>query len=449
MQNTVEFLKLENKKLKNQFAVSEKKAQTLKLENKGIRAQFATFKKHTVVLKSENKKLQDQFSAVEKITQVLKLENKNLSHQVAHYKQDSQNLFEQLRLLKNSLYGKSSERVEDIPEQGSLFNEIEEEALKDPESKKITVTYTRESGKRKRVPFPEDLMRKIEINDLPEDKKVCPTHGDLLKEIKPDIKSFLVTKPAEMWIREVHTKRYTCSCCDRPPVQEKSKSIIQGSIATEETISFLIFSKYFQHLPLYRLEDLYRLYDIKLSRSVMASWLINISTRLTPLYNVLEERMLESGYVVIDETHVQVLKEFGRKATTKSSMWVRASEALKIALFDYDISKGSPAVNRLLKGYTGALQADEHSCYNQIEKDVSLRLGCMMHARRRFIKAKEVDAKSSLALEGVAFFKKLYELEEIYKNLTYEERYKARLRDHVPLLEKYKAWLLEYRVLSA
>ena len=67
-----------------------------------------------------------------------------------------------------------------------------------------------------------------------------------------------------------------------------------------------------------------------------------------------------------------------------------------------------------------------------------------MHARRRFIKARDATkVPSALALEGVALFKKIYDLEKIYKTLSYEERYEARLKDQLPLLEKYKSWLLK------
>ena len=360
------------------------------------------------------------------------------------YKEEVRVLSENNKLLKKALYGQSSERVEDLPEQYKLFNEAEE-VLRAPE-KTIDVSYTRKKGKQKRKPLPADLEREVEINDLEDDKKFCSVHGEPLKEIKTEVSEFLVTRPPEVKIKEVHTKRYTCSCCDQAPIKPKSKSIIPGSIATEETLAFIIFSKYFQHLPLYRLEHLYKLYEIELSRGVMASWMINISERLTPLYNVLEERMLKTGYIGIDETRLQVLKEKGRAPETKSSMWVRSSEELGIALFDYDLSKGAPAVNRLLGGYTGVIQADEHSCCNQIEKEVKLRLGCMMHARRRFKKALDVSGGTSkLALEGLSFFKTLYKFEETYKkqNLTSLERFKQRKLDQEPLLEKYRAWLLE------
>ena len=375
----------------------------------------------------------------------LKEEVKNLKSQIDSYKSEVSIMSENIRLLKKALYGESSERVEDLPDQYKLFNEVELEDHKAP-VKEITVSYTRQKGKQKRKPLPEGLEREVLINDIPEDQKICAKHGTALKEIKAEVKEYLVTRPPEVRIREVHNKKYICPCCDKAPVKSKSKAIIPGSIATEETLAFIIFSKYFQHLPLYRLEHLYKLYDIELKRGVMASWLINISERFIPLYNVLEERMLSTGYVGIDETRVQVLKEEGRKAQTKSSMWVRASEELGIALFDYDRSKESPAVNRLLGGYTGVIQADEHSCCDQIEKELKLRLGCMMHARRRFKKALDVSGGTSkLALEGLSFFKKLYEFEASYKkqNLSTTQRAKQRELDHLPLLESFRSWLLE------
>ena len=224
----------------------------------------------------------------------LKIEVKDLRDQLESYKKENQTLFENNKLLKKALYGQSSERVEDLPDQYRLFNETEE-LLQAPEKLIKIAGYIKKKGKQSRKPFPEDLERVVEVNDLSEEEKFCSVHGEPLKEIKTEVEEFLVTRPPEVKIRAVHTKRYACACCDKPPVEPKSKSVIPGSGATEETLAFIIFSKYFQHLPLYRLEDLYKLYDISLSRSVMASWMVNISSRLTPLYNILEERMLGTG----------------------------------------------------------------------------------------------------------------------------------------------------------
>ena len=52
------------------------------------------------------------------------------------------------------------------------------------------------------------------------------------------------------------------------------ESLLPGTIATVEMIAFLIFSKFFQGLPFYRIEELFKLQGVDLKRGTMASWLI-------------------------------------------------------------------------------------------------------------------------------------------------------------------------------
>ena len=148
----------------------------------------------------------------------------------------------------------------------------------------------------------------------------------------------------------------------------------------------------------------------------MASWLIKVSEKLMPIWNILEERMLAAGYVAVDATHVQVLKEKGRTAESKSFMWARGSPELGIVLFDYNISGGGIVAKNLMQDFKGTLQGDAHRGYNAIEKQNIFLIGCMMHARRRFHKAwLEAKKKPGLADNAMKMFKKLYKLEEAYK----------------------------------
>ena len=137
-------------------------------------------------------------------------------------------------------------------------------------------------------------------------------------------------------------------------------------------------------MPLYRLEEQFRLQGIALKRGTMARWLVQTIEHLTPLYNLLQEKAFESGYMAIDATYVQVLKEPGRLATTKSFMWARGSPELGIVLFDYDPSGGGGVAKNLMAGFRGGLQADAHRGYEALDEKAILLLGCMMHARRRF-----------------------------------------------------------------
>jgi transposase len=45
-------------------------------------------------------------------------------------------------------------------------------------------------------------------------------------------------------------KKYACPCCENYLAQPKVDSL-PGTIATPELLSFIIFSKFFQALPLY------------------------------------------------------------------------------------------------------------------------------------------------------------------------------------------------------
>jgi transposase len=79
--------------------------------------------------------------------------------------------------------------------------------------------------------------------------------------------------------------------------------------------------------------------NIHLPRNTQANWMIKGSDLLQPLYNLLNYILLESGYVHMDETSVQVLKEPGKKAESKSYMWVRKTgdpnKKESMVLFDY------------------------------------------------------------------------------------------------------------------
>jgi hypothetical protein len=224
-------------------------------------------------------------------------------------------------------------------------------------------------------------------------------------------------------------------------VQAKSNSILPGTIATPELLSFIIFSKFFQSLPLYRLEELFKLQKIELTRGTMARWLVSLSEKLMPIWNILEDKLMHHNYMAIDATRVQVLKEDGRKAEAKSAMWVRGSPELGIVLFDYNESEGGAVAKKLTESFKGALQADAHRGYGTIDTRKVLLLGCLMHSRRRFYKAWiESKGKSKIAGKALTCFEFLYKKEESYKDsaLTPRERYAMRQQEIQPSMESMR-----------
>ena len=124
-------------------------------------------------------------------------------------------------------------------------------------------------------------------------------------------------------------------------------------------------AKHMDGLPLYRMETILARSGFDISRATMAAWMIRLSQLIVPLMNLMDE--IQCGYDVLqmDETTVQVLKEGGRAAKSKSRMWVRRGgpPGKPIILFNYETTRSGAVAWRLLEDFRGFLQSDGYSGY--------------------------------------------------------------------------------------
>jgi transposase len=374
-------------------------------------------------------------------------EIKKLKREIDFLRQDNDALKHVITLLKRDKFGATSERVE-IAQDQLLFNDLEIEAKHaEPEQTELIPEYTRKKkGRGLKKPFPDNLPREEVVIDLPDQEKICPHDGSTLKLIGADVTEKLKVVPAQASVVVEKKLKYACDTCAAHMAQAKCNSILPGTIATVELIAYLIFSKFYQGLPFYRIEEWLNHQGIAIKRGTMASWLIRVSEKLQPIWNILEEWALSSGYMGIDATSVQVLKEEGRRPETKSFMWARGSPELGIVLFDYNISGAGYVAENLISGFSGALQADAHRGYKRLDKLVLL-LGCMMHARRRFYEAYlAAKKKPGLAQDAMVMVKKIYKLEDLYREqeLTSQQRHEMRELQVKPLMGKLHKWCLSH-----
>jgi transposase len=357
-------------------------------------------------------------------------------------------LKEQLSELKRHRFGRKSERWES-PEQGCLFNEAEVESKKAGsevgESGQDEVQVQAHKKKRgHRRPLPENLEREVVRVELPPEEQKTED-GTPLKIIGWEISEKLKYEPAKMSVVEYQRAKYGVDSGDYVKTAPPVPSIIPKGFATPELLAAIVVAKYADGLPLYRMEEIFKRHGIDLNRTTMARWVVAVGEACQPIWNVLSDKWRESFYVACDETRVQVLKENGRKAEDKSWMIVRSTPygEKKIVLFDYSISRGSEQMADLLSGIKGYLQIDGLNVYDKVSKEEGIeRLGCNMHSRRRFEKAKTDGAKSgqSFGEEGLKFYKELYEIEEGIRGKAPDERYQVRNEQSLPIFERMKAW---------
>ena len=177
----------------------------------------------------------------------------------------------------------------------------------------------------------------------------------------------------------------------------------------------------------------------------MSNWLMAVYRDwLSHVVGHLRQELLKQEYLHIDETHVQVLMEPGRKNTSDSYMWVYCSIRdckRPVRYFEYQPGRGGKYPEAFLKGYTGYIHTDAYSGYNGV-KGVT-RCLCYTHLRRAFVDALPKDIhgpEASKPAEAVLRLNKLFEMEKELDGLPPEQKKKERLNREKPLLEAFWPW---------
>ena len=376
-----------------------------------------------------------------------------------HLKRE-QALQEQIDYLTKKLFGRSSEkRSDDIEGQLSFFDEAESEAIaEDPaEEEFITIEkHTRKKKSKMMDKFSNVPVQKAYL-DVPEDKRVCGNCGTTLEKIGEEFvrREIEIIKPS-IKIIEYYSINYGCPKCK---VNADTPYIVKGrdgyphmlhGMASAATAAWVMYQKYFNSLPLYRQErDFKTLYGVDIGRGTIANWIIkNAEEFFTPMGRYFQRKLVSGRYAMADETPLQVLKEPGRKAKTKSFMWVfRSGEFDKeqIVLFHYSETRAGETAKEFLDGFHGYLMTDGYGGYNKL-KDCT-RNSCWSHVRRYLIdaipKGRQYD-HTQPAVQGLAYVEKLFALEKkIHEKhgVSFDAIKQFRIEKEVPILNGFWNWL--------
>lgn len=357
-----------------------------------------------------------------------------------------QELKDKIKLLQKKQFAPKSE-IKSSEELG-IFNEAEElDKINDDKSEDddIEVTSDEKTNKKKKRPrLPDNLPREEVIIDLAEKDKVCAHDGSILVKIGEEISEKLEIIPAKAIVKRTIRLKYGCPCCDEsiktPP---PPPTILPKSMASASLIAYIVIAKYMDGLPLYRQEAIFNRIGVELTRQSMARWIIQTSAKLMPIYNLLQDILLSKDYLQMDESHVQVLNEDGKKATSKSFMWVRHAPGINpIILFNYSPTRSGEVPIELLEGFSGNLQVDGYDGYARVCEENKLnRLGCNDHGRRKFDEAYKTTGGKDIGKKGLIFYKALYKIEDKIENLTPTEKLKVRQVESKKILTEMKAWV--------
>lgn len=375
--------------------------------------------------------------------------------------QERDNLKDEISLLRKKLFGSSSEkRVIDFPGQLNLFNEAELE--QDPsiaETEELAAILPEETPKKRKTRATDaERFKGIPVIkkyiDIPEEDKTCPVCSTPLVKIGEEfVRRELVFIPAKLKVVEIYSFNYSCPECSKRdiPVIKKGKDgkphMLYG-MASAGTVAWVMYQKFCNSLPYCRQEKDWKQYGAAITRATMANWVIrNSEAFFRPMYEYFHRKLLERNFLMADETPLQVLHEEGRRAQTKSYMWLfRSGEdgGIPIILYKYSPTRAGDNAVEFLQEFNGYLMCDGYSGYNKVSN--AKRTACWAHIRRYLTdaipKGKQLDYTQP-SVQGMMYINQLFHLEDVIKaeHSSFDAIKKARLEKEKPIVEGFLSWL--------
>jgi transposase len=366
--------------------------------------------------------LEEQSRRVEK----LEVEVRDLSSENRYLKR-------QLEALKRKFFGSpASERISD----GQLslaLAQLDEEEAEQAATEKEVIGYAR------RKPRPAEAIAR-----LPEDIETV-THEIVPDEVteRPDA----YERIGEETTRELDVvpMKFVMRVTVRPKFKLKADPdavpfaaplpprLVPGGIPAAGLVAQLIVWKYADHMPLYRLERIFReRFGVRIARQRMCDWIgYAVESWLSIIYRSIRNGLVSGDYLQMDETPVRYLDTERKGKSHKGYFWVFGRPKGDVC-FDWRLGRGHAAAKEIVSGFSGLLQGDGYQAYDAAsESRPIVQLGCWAHARRKFY-----DAWKGGEAEAVRYLLPIRELYQIESALPEEaaRRAEERKRKSLPVL---------------
>ena len=373
-------------------------------------------------------------------------------------------------LLKRALFGSRRERFVDDPCQTYLFDSMQlnaggvcpeataaggdetgsnesggndgaDEGQESPSPSRRT-----SKGRGRRV-FPEFLPRtpvrhELKEEDIPEDLRNNPAAKRFFKKTSEQLEFapgsvYVIEHYQEVIVHEDAAGETQIATASKPPQ-------LIDAYTGPGVWAYLTTSRFADHLPYYRQEDILSRYGFRIGRSTQWRWMFGLAEGVKPLVDLMRSLALQSRILGVDETLVKMLSP-GTGHTVKSYLWdTIGDEDYPYDCFYFTDSRGRAGPKKFLSGYRGYLQSDAYTCYEHITGTTEeiVAVGCWAHARRKFEEV-HFTAPSARTRMALGYFQRLYDVEDRGHHLTETQRYALRQREAKSIVREFHGWLLE------
>ncbi|KQV83958.1 IS66 family transposase [Rhizobium sp. Root1220] len=408
--------------------------------------------------------LPDDPAFLKAIIIALQAENAKMSATLQAHDQLIQTLRLRIAKLKKQVFGKSSEKIEREIEQLELALEdlliaaaesntapIDEP---DEEASIVALADTAEKIMRRRPRVSDKAVR--ERREL-DPGSCCPECGGELRLVGEDTSEILDMIAAQMKVIEVARLKKSCRCCEKMVQVPAPSRPIPGSMAGAGLLAYILVSKFDDHLPLYRLNEIFARMGADIPDSTMVDWCGRAMQVLQPLIERIEMAIMASDLLHADDTPIRVLDRSLRdkglgKGVKKGRLWtyVRdqrpwAGSSPPGAVYYFAPDWKEEHVHRHLRQSSGILQADGYKGYGKLYSPGAdgrprfKEAACWAHWRRDFHDI-WTSNKSEIAREALDRIGALYDIERGINGQPPEIRLAARQMQSKPKAEALRHW---------
>ncbi len=410
----------------------------------------------------------DDPAALKAMIAVLQAENAKMSATLRAHDLLVQSLRTRIAKLQKQTFGASSEKIEREIEQLELALEDlrvataeaddtppeEDEALDEGPVPAEEAEASPEKTRRRRPRVSGDTPRERRELD-PGD--ACPDCGGDLRVVGEDVSELLDMIAAQIKVIEIARVKKSCRRCERMVQEPAPSRPIPRSMAGPSLLAFILVSKFDDHVPLYRLSEIFARMGADIPDTTMVDWCGGAMKTLTPLIERIETDVMASDLLHADDTPIRVLdrsrKDKGLgKGVKQGRIWAYVRDqrpwsgtAPPGVVYCFSPDRKGEHPRGHLADSAGILQADAYAGFKDLyEKRADgtqqfREAACWAHLRRDFHDVWAAN-KSEIAREALDRIGKLYDIEREIAGQPAETRLAARKKHSADKVAAFKAW---------
>jgi len=363
--------------------------------------------------------------------------------------QEHSSTLEQLAWYKRWVHGHRRERIIEGEGQQHLFDLAANDGAAAPVPADVREPQPELAGstrrRRRELDFSRLPHHRHELDVSPEEK-TCRCCGRAKDRIGEDVTTVLEYVPSKLEVHEHVRPKYACRYCkDGVSSPAPPERPIARGIAGPGLMAQIVVSKFGDHLPLYRQEDIFVRHGLHLARSTLCDWVSAAAELLKPLYQLQLQRTVQSAVLWTDDTPVNVLVG-GEEGSRQGRFWTYVGDdEHPYSVYDFTMSRRRDGPQTFLQNFRGYLHADAYAGYDAIYLGSSqgiVEVACWAHARRKFFDARHSYPREAQQVLG--WIQQLYDIEDRARSLPSTARLELRRLEAEPVLvklETYLAWL--------